>query len=255
MRRCNAKPYEGNEPYIFISYSHQDCEAVFSIVERLTADGYRVWYDEGIHPGSEWPEIIAHHLNNCTVCMAFISSHSLESHNCRREINFALHKQKCFISVVLEACQMSPGMEMQLSTCQSIFKHALPSEDAFFVKLYQAEELANCKGAALAAPVTPVVAPNMLRREKTGETVPVLQSPFHIGRSPTCHYVITNNSAISRCHATLQITETGCQITDNGSANKTFVNGVVLQPGTPILLTNEDSIMLHNERFVYIKAR
>lgn len=252
MKRCNAKPYEGNEPYIFISYSHQDCDEVFSVVERLTADGYRVWYDEGIHPGSEWPEIIAHHLNNCTVCMAFISSHSLESHNCRREINFAIHKQKCFISVVVEDCQMSPGMEMQLSTCQSVFKYLL-SEEAFYNKLYQAEELTVCKGAPAAAQQKPATAPHMLWREKTGESIPILQSPFHIGRSPTCHYVIENNGAISRCHATLQITEAGCTITDNGSANKTFVNGVMLPAATPTPLTHEDSIQLHNEKFVYVR--
>ena len=54
--------YEGKEPYIFVSYAHKDSPAVFHIVEQLSARGYRIWYDEGIEPGSEWPEYIANHL-------------------------------------------------------------------------------------------------------------------------------------------------------------------------------------------------
>lgn len=146
MRRCSAKPYEGSDKYIFISYCHKDRQYVFPIIEQLARDGYRVWYDEGIDPGSEWPEIIAHHLNGCTACIAFISENSLNSHNCRREINFALLKKKPFISIVLEQVHMSLGMEMQLSATQSIFKYTLPNERDFYNKLYEARFLQECLG-------------------------------------------------------------------------------------------------------------
>ena len=102
MRRCGATPYEGSEKFIFLSYCHKDKSIVFPVAERLARDGYRVWYDEGIDPGAEWPEIIAEHLNRCSACIAFVSENSLNSHNCRREINFALLKKKPFISVVTE---------------------------------------------------------------------------------------------------------------------------------------------------------
>ena len=146
MKRCAAKPYEGQEKYIFVSYCHKDRAYVFPIIEQLTKDGYRVWYDEGIDPGSEWPEIIASHLNSSAICLAFISEKSINSHNCRREINFALLKRKYFISVILEPVEMPLGMEMQLSSSQSIFKYELSSDKAFFAKLYEAEELEKCKG-------------------------------------------------------------------------------------------------------------
>ncbi len=146
MRRCSAKPYEGELRYIFVSYCHKDKAQVFPIIERLVRDGYRVWYDEGIDPGSEWPEIIAHHLNGCEVCIAFITENSLNSHNCRREINFALLKKKPFISVVLEEVNMSLGMEMQLSATQSIFKYMLNGDNEFFKKLYEAKFLRTCLG-------------------------------------------------------------------------------------------------------------
>ena len=147
MRRCSVKPYEGSKEYIFVSYCHKDKAHVFPIIEQLVKDGYRIWYDEGIDPGSEWPEIIAHHLNCCSLCIAFISQNSLNSHNCRREINFALLKKKPFISIIVEPVQMSLGMEMQLSSSQSIFKYTLPTQSEFFDKLYSGQSLTACLGS------------------------------------------------------------------------------------------------------------
>lgn len=144
MKRCSVAPYEGKSEYIFVSYCHKDRARVFPVIEQLRRDGFRVWYDEGIDPGSEWPEIIANHLNSCSVCIAFVSENSLSSHNCRREINFALLKKKFFISVILEPVRMSPGMEMQLSSSQSIFRYALEGDGEFFEKLYSAKELQQC---------------------------------------------------------------------------------------------------------------
>ena len=46
-----AKPYKGSDNYIFISYAHKDIEEVLSFIERLQAEGFNVWFDEGIDPG------------------------------------------------------------------------------------------------------------------------------------------------------------------------------------------------------------
>lgn len=62
---ANPKTYEGKEPYIFISYSHKESDIIIPIIERLQADGYRVWYDDGIIPGTEWPETIAQQFPDC----------------------------------------------------------------------------------------------------------------------------------------------------------------------------------------------
>ncbi|MBQ2478969.1 MAG: toll/interleukin-1 receptor domain-containing protein, partial [Erysipelotrichales bacterium] len=67
------KPYEGSDNYIFISYAHKDSERVFPLLRKLTENGYRIWYDEGIDPGTEWPESIARHLESSSVCLSFIS--------------------------------------------------------------------------------------------------------------------------------------------------------------------------------------
>ena len=41
----NFKPYEGAEPYIFISYAHADSDEVLPVVEDLYRRGYNIWYD------------------------------------------------------------------------------------------------------------------------------------------------------------------------------------------------------------------
>ena len=152
MKRCSAKPYEGDEKYIFVSYCHKDKEMVFPIIEQLVKDGYRIWYDEGIDPGTEWPEIIAQHLNECSAVLAFITENSLNSHNCRREISFALLKKKLFISIILEPVKMSPGIEMQLSATQSIYKYKLDYEDEFYNKINNTSLLDVCKDMNRMAP-------------------------------------------------------------------------------------------------------
>ena len=45
-------PYKGDRPFLFISYAHKDSERVLPIIRRLMAQGYRVWYDAGIDPGT-----------------------------------------------------------------------------------------------------------------------------------------------------------------------------------------------------------
>ncbi len=61
MKR-DMTPYEGNESYIFVSYCHKDRDFVFPIIEELQKNGCRIWFDRGINPGNDWPDVIAEHL-------------------------------------------------------------------------------------------------------------------------------------------------------------------------------------------------
>ena len=137
--------YEGQNNYIFVSYAHKDGDKVFRIIEKLHDRGYRIWYDEGIVPGSEWPENIAMHLKNSAMVIAFISPNSMASVNCRREINFALSKQKPLLSAVLEPTELPPGMEMQLSAQQSVLRENFETEEQFIEKICACPEMDCCK--------------------------------------------------------------------------------------------------------------
>lgn len=98
--RTLLRPYEGTQPYIFVSYAHKNDAAVLEIIGTLQSRGFRVWYDEGIEAGSEWPESIASHLERAQLVLAFLSPAYLRSDNCRKEMHYALTKKKPVINVI-----------------------------------------------------------------------------------------------------------------------------------------------------------
>ena len=147
--------YEGKENYIFISYAHADREEVFKLLSEFEEKGYRFWYDDGIAPGSEWPEDIAQHLNNSYVVMAIITPRSVNSVNCKREINYALAQNKHFLSVILEKTEMSAGLEMQLSSQQSVIRYNYTSHEAFMKKILNSPFILPCKQEIIEEPAEP----------------------------------------------------------------------------------------------------
>lgn len=78
--------YEGRDPFLFVSYAHLNSEKVLPVIQALFADKYRVWYDEGIAPGSEWPKNIEDHLKVASAVVVFVSEDSLRSPNCENEV-------------------------------------------------------------------------------------------------------------------------------------------------------------------------
>ncbi len=139
-------PYQGKEKYIFISYSHRDTVKVFPIISRLMENGYRVWYDQGIDPGTEWDENIALHINECGYFIAFMSSNYLGSSNCKDELNYARDLEKDRLIVYLEDVTLPAGMAMRVNRLQSIFKHTYVNENDFYEKLFAANNINLCKG-------------------------------------------------------------------------------------------------------------
>ena len=127
--------YQGTEPYIFVSYSHQNEETVESIIEKFMEDGYRVWYDKGIEPGAEWADKIQNRIIECTVFIAFISNDYVESDDCRDELLLAKRRRKQLLAVYLEETQLEHGMEMLISRVQSIRFYKFTFDD-FLIRLY-----------------------------------------------------------------------------------------------------------------------
>ena len=136
--------YEGTEPYIFVSYAHKDAENVFKVLGELQERGCRFWYDDGIAPGSEWPEDIAQHLAAASMVLAIITPASMQSTNCRREINFSLAREIPFLSIMLEPTQLPLGMEMQLSAQQMIVRQNFEEWDKFIDKIMSCRDILPC---------------------------------------------------------------------------------------------------------------
>jgi len=127
--------YNGDQPYIFISYAHKDSTLVFDEITALHEAGYNIWYDEGIEASNEWPEEIANAVIGCTTFLVFVSPRSTASVNCRNEINLALNEDKPFLAVHLEESALPPGLRLRMGDLQAILKYKLP-QDRYEKKLY-----------------------------------------------------------------------------------------------------------------------
>ncbi len=126
--------YKGSDPYAFVSYAHKDLARVYPIIEYLHKKGFRIWYDEGIDPGNEWPDEIARALEKCSFFMVLISKNSAASKNVINEINFAIDENKPFLAIHMEETGLPPGIRLRVGSTQAIMKYRLDDE-TFFKKI------------------------------------------------------------------------------------------------------------------------
>lgn len=96
------KPYLGTRPYLFISYAHLQSREVLDTIRVLHDRGYRLWYDEGIPAGSDWPANIARHMQDCHGVIYFLSRRAMESPDCYSEMRTAARLGKPILVVRLE---------------------------------------------------------------------------------------------------------------------------------------------------------
>lgn len=141
----NPKPYLGSQPYIFISYSHKDMNIVLPIIRKFQAEGFRIWYDEGINPGSEYAKTIAKRLINCFYYVSFLSKNFFESKYCVGELNFAHTRDKKILNIHLDDYSMPDYMELWYGIYQSIWMDRYADETAFFHKFLSTKEIEFCK--------------------------------------------------------------------------------------------------------------
>lgn len=124
--------YRGDEPYIFVSYAHNNADIVFAEINRWNKQGYNIWYDEGIAPGNEWEDEIANALENCTLFVVFITPDSVESQNCRDEIYFALDAKLPIIAIHLKETALKGGLKLRMSSIQAILKYNMNEEEYIY---------------------------------------------------------------------------------------------------------------------------
>jgi len=128
------KAYEGDGPFIFVSYSHTDRLQVYPIIDYLNRTGINIWYDEGIPVSEDWKSSIVDNLERCSAFLVFITPRIIDSEYVRKEISFALKKQKPFFSVYLKETELSSKLEFEIGDIQFMKKYLMP-ESEFYDKL------------------------------------------------------------------------------------------------------------------------
>jgi hypothetical protein len=132
--RPPIEAYRGSKPYIFTSYSHKNMREVFGVLKKLADSRYRIWYDEGVEPGNEWPEEVGRALMGSNLFMVFMSAAASNSRNVRNEINLASSENKNILVIFLQPAALSEGMKLQIGTVQYMNKHEM-GEGEFIEKL------------------------------------------------------------------------------------------------------------------------
>lgn len=151
---CEA--YTGNEPFAFVSYAHSDAVQVYPEIRRLHEMGYRIWFDEGIDPGNEWPEEIASAIEQAAQFIVFVTDQSVRSKNVRDEIHYALSLEKPFLAIHLFETQLPPGLALRMGAVQAVFKWRM-SEDVYWRKLERVFPISIGKVATLETDIREVI--------------------------------------------------------------------------------------------------
>ena len=93
IQGCKKIPVlSGNEPYIFISYSHKDYKQVYADLSDLHESGIRFWYDTDQLAGINWDDGVRKRLTDpkCRGIIFYLSDNSLRSEAILTEIRIAI---------------------------------------------------------------------------------------------------------------------------------------------------------------------
>lgn len=145
--------YEGDEPYFFVCYAHEDAQTVYDEMRWIAAAGFNLWYDDGIHVGTVWRRVLAEALEGAAGLIFMQTAQSVGSEFCLNEVRFALDESKPIFILQLEASSLPAELRLSLGDRQALVRQNL-TPDAFRQKLVNA--LTTClTGSNIATAVRP----------------------------------------------------------------------------------------------------
>ena len=99
---------------IFISYSRADRQFLDRFVPllRKVYGNSSLWYDDDIHGGVDWWEMILRKIADCELFIYLVSNDALASPYCQAELREALRLKKQILPVVVRPKTQYPGPEV-----------------------------------------------------------------------------------------------------------------------------------------------
>lgn len=126
--------YCANEkPFIYAIFSDRDKDRAVAVLEKLNEEGVLFWFP------MEFSKKEIERIEASSACLLFLTKDALSDEKVRRCVDHAEMHNKKILCVYLEPATLSPGLELQLNSLQSIHKVNFPDEAAFFEKLRSAE--------------------------------------------------------------------------------------------------------------------
>ncbi len=167
-------PYEGEEDYIFVSYSHDNSEKVYEIITAFHNKGYRLWHDNGIPCGALFMELLASKVEECKAMFCFLSPEYVRSKYCKQELHYAMDNDRLVIPIFLQEFELPKEVKFQLTRTNWIHRSKYQSIDKFVEDLEYKDAiyLNSCRevNADEVKPVQP-------KQPETEPAIPVQKTP------------------------------------------------------------------------------
>ena len=90
------------EPYIFISYSHDDEEVIRRLVRKLKTEGFCVWVDYENIRGQHFSDDIKNGIRECAVFMQCLSKSYITKPYCEKEYKLADDENRNFVAIAID---------------------------------------------------------------------------------------------------------------------------------------------------------
>ena len=90
------------EPYIFISYSHDDDETVTKLAQHLEEEGFCIWIDYENIRGQYFSDDIKNGIRECTIFLQCLSKSYITKPYCEKEYKLADNENKGFVVVAID---------------------------------------------------------------------------------------------------------------------------------------------------------
>lgn len=118
------EPYDGNEPFCFVSYSHANSSSVYSVLNELDDNNFRLWFDDSMEIGDDFRKELRERIAACDAFILFISDESMSSKYCGMEIITAHQMGKRIYPVQLnETTSIPNSLKLILETLQHVKAH------------------------------------------------------------------------------------------------------------------------------------
>lgn len=128
--------YDGDEPYIFVSYSHADVPKVREILKKIDKEKFRFWYDDTMEIGEDFRRELQTKIENCSAFLLFISNASMQSKYCGMEIITAFKNNKRIFPVYIDDATVIPGaLKMILENLQHVKGSSINKDSKYIDKL------------------------------------------------------------------------------------------------------------------------
>jgi len=136
------KSYKGKEPFVFVSYSHDNISKTDPLIEKMQSRKYRLWFDEeGIGPGAGWRREIAQRVRKSNWFIALLSKDYVKSPTCELEIFYAAEKEKNILLIYLDDVKLEDDWEMYFHGRQALFMERYANMDQLVDLIEEAKDI------------------------------------------------------------------------------------------------------------------